>query len=215
MTKIYLSHFLNNQTPLYGGASDLEIIQTRDIAKGDTSNNSYLKMPNHAGTHLDYPRHFSSKGKNSNDYSANFWFFKNPFVLRYQAEENEIITLEKEIDTIPENIDFLIIDSGFQKHRGTKKFWNNNPGMSPESADLLRKRCPNLRIIGFDFISLTSYQNRRLGRIAHKKYLIENDILIIEDMDLSQLPNQIRGLYCFPLLMSKIDGAPITIIAEY
>jgi len=215
ITKIYLSHFLANQTPLYGGASDLEIVQTRNMTQGDTSNNSYLKMPNHAGTHLDYPRHFSSEGKHSDDYNADFWFFENPFVLAYQAQENEIITLKKEINIIPQNTDFLILNSGFQKYRGTRKFWNNNPGMSPESADLLRQRCPNLRIIGFDFISLTSYQNRPLGRVSHKKYLIENDILIIEDMDLSQLPDQIQKLYCFPLLIRKTDGAPITIIAEY
>ncbi len=213
--KIYLSHFLNDTTPLYGGASDLEIVQIRDMTQGDTSNNSFLKMPNHAGTHLDYPRHFSAEGKHSQDYSADFWFFENPFVLNYQASENEIITLEKEINTIPSETDFLILNSGFQRFRGTEKFWKNNPGMSPESADLLRKKCPDLRIIGFDFISLTAYQNRPLGRVSHKKYLIQNDILIIEDMDLSQLPNAIQKLYCFPLLISKIDGTPITIIAEF
>ena len=68
----------------------------------------------------------------------------------------------------------------------------------------------------FDFISLSSYQNRTLGRKSHKKFLIENDILIIEDMDLNYIKGKkIISISAFPLLIDQVDGSPITVIAEY
>ena len=50
--------------------------------------------------------------------------------------------------------------------------------------------------------------------ITHKEFLGVNNILLVEDMDLNNLILKIKKIYCFPLLVSKIDGAPVTIIAE-
>ena len=66
-----------------------------------------------------------------------------------------------------------------------------------------------------DFISLTSYQNREIGREAHKNFLGGNNpILLVEDMDLSKIENTPRKLICVPILVHGLDGSPVTIIAE-
>ncbi|MCK5699959.1 MAG: hypothetical protein KAI29_02365, partial [Cyclobacteriaceae bacterium] len=75
--------------------------------------------------------------------------------------------------------------------------------------------CPKLKIVGFDFISLSSYQNRMLGREAHKKFLVEHDILIIEDMNFSGLKGNISQLIALPIMIDQADGGPITVIAKY
>jgi kynurenine formamidase len=78
MSIIFLSYFLNANTPVYGGAKGSVLFEElRSISKGDTSNNLYLKFPNHIGTHIDFPRHFSDTGKSLNDYSADFWIFNH------------------------------------------------------------------------------------------------------------------------------------------
>ena len=173
-------------------------------------------MPNHVGTHIDFPRHFGVDGKTINDYTAEFWTFNNPFVLEYKAQVEEMINLSEGIlKEIPVETDFLLINTGFQKFRGTEKYWNNNPGLAPELAAPLKQRCPGLKVVGFDFISLSSYQNRMLGREAHRKFLLENDILVIEDMDFSQLRKDVKQVVALPLMIDQADGGPITVIASY
>jgi arylformamidase len=209
---IYLSHFINETTPLYGGVSNIKIFQDKSISNGDTANTNFLQFPNHCGTHIDFPNHFSDSGKTINDYPAEFWFFYKPFIIKYIAEENEIINLGSFIDSIPNETDFLIINTGFQKYRSEEKYWKNNPGIHPDSAYLLKQK--GVKVIGFDFISLSSYQNRELGRIAHKQFLIENDILIIEDMNLEGISSKLNKIISVPLLIDKINGVPITVIGE-
>lgn len=212
----YLSYYLDSKTPIYGGNVGIEIVKINDISKGDTANTKRISLHNHSGTHIDFPNHFLENGKFSSDYSADFWIFNNPYVIKISPEEDEIILLTKSlIETIPRETDFLILNTGFYKHRGGEKFWNNNPGMSPDLAKLLKLRCPNLRVLGMDTISLTSYQNRILGREAHRKFLGENNILLVEDMNLKNLTSQPVKLMCFPILIKGIDGCPVTIISEH
>lgn len=215
MAYTYLSHKLNNSTPQYGGADDIEIRPNSSILNGDSANSTLLHFPNHVGTHIDLPHHFSDTGKNLDDFNADFWVFQHPFVLNYRAQKEEIINFETELTEIPADTDLLIINTGFQKFRGEKEYWNNNPGLAPELAKKLRTCCPELKAVGFDFISLTSYQNRMLGREAHKSFLVENEILIIEDMDLSSVPVNLKSVTALPLMVENIDGGPITILAEH
>jgi len=213
-TYIYLSHFLDEDTVIYGGERSIKINKVRDLENGDTANTKTIFFHNHSGTHIDFPNHFINDGLKSDDYDANYWNFSYPFLINLPCNENCIIIPEMiSIDEIPIESDFIIIKTGFEKYRGGEKYWKNNPGLSPDLSQLLKKRCPNLKIIGMDFISITSFQNRELGRIAHKNFLGEN-LLLIEDMHLTELTKTPIDIVCLPLLMSGLDGAPITIIAK-
>jgi len=214
---IYLTHYINNFTPLYGGETAIAISDSNQISHGKSSNTKFLKFPNHTGTHVDFPRHFADTGKSINDYPPSFWKFTNIYIFTYPANCNEILS-DQQIDPrqIPINTDFLIINTRFGKERNTDKYWNNNPGLSPELATALKKKCPGMKAIGIDAISVSGYQNRKLGRIAHKEFLINNDILLIEDMKLDNIEDKtITSVIALPLLIDNTDGAPITIIAEY
>ena len=212
---LHLSYFLDKNTPLYGNAKGIDIVEDSSIEKGDSANTKVLTFPNHAGTHIDFPNHFFLDGKRSEDYPASFWIFENPFVLEINPQENELIVLTKnQLDLIPQDTDFLIFNTGFFRYRSQIKYWNNNPGVAPEVAKQLKTRCPNIRVLGMDFISLTSYQHRDVGKISHRQFLGELDILLVEDMDLRELHQQPKKIMCFPLLVTALDGAPVTIIAQ-
>lgn len=214
---LFLSYYINEQTPLYGGEKAILVEKRSEISKGASSNTKYLKLPNHSGTHIDFPNHFSDEGKIINDYPASFWKFKKVHVISYAAKHDEIIdeALVKNYD-IPVDTEFLIINTSFGSFREETAYWNNNPGLSPNLATPLKTRCPNLKAVGFDFISVSSYQNRLLGREAHKAFLLANDILLIEDMKLDEVHNKtLKSVTALPLLVDKIDGGPISIIAEY
>ena len=213
--KIYLSYLMDDLTPLYGGDYGVKMTCLRSIENGDSANTKLLEFNNHSGTHIDFPNHFSIQGKVVEDYDANFWIFDAPHLIEKEAIDNQIINLTNvQIHTIPENVDFLILKTGFSKFRNEERYWKSNPGIAPELAEKLKKRCPNLRVIGMDIISLTSFGDRPLGRISHNKFLIDNDILIVEDMYLDNLISQPKKIYCLPILRKGLDGSPVTIIAE-
>lgn len=211
----YLSYFLDDRTPLYGGKKGISINKIDDISKGDTANTKKISMHNHSGTHIDFPNHFFVDGKVSSDYDPNFWVFETPFMLNIKAKENQIICLGlSDLNKIPRETDFLILNTGFYKFRRLKKYWNNNPGIHPNLAYMLRERCPNLKILGMDFISLTSYQHRALGKVAHREFLGNNEILLVEDMKLDELKKSPSRIICLPILIRDVDGCPVTILAE-
>ncbi|MDH4262386.1 MAG: cyclase family protein [Spirochaetia bacterium] len=234
MKFVYLNHTLNRYTPLYGNSSGINIIKVRQILQGDTSNNTEVSMPLHSGTHVDASYHFDNEGKKISDYVADFWVFNHVYFIEINVEPSEIILmarLEKEFEKIPYESDFLIVKTGFEKYRNnvtTAKsnldvYIMNNPGFAPEVGIWLRQN-RKIRAIGFDFISLTSYQNRDLGRVAHRAFLsslpdgftkfVGDPVLIVEDMKLSEISKAPEQVIIAPLLVENADGAPVTIFAK-
>lgn len=222
---ILLNHILNSNTPLYGNSGDLEIKKVRQINKGDTSNNSTLYFPAHSGTHIDAPFHFDNEGKTLSQFPADFWICKHPFLICKGTSPNEIISLREDtLNTIPKETDFLILKTGFENYRQKEELKEtyifNGPGISPEIGFWLRQN-RNLKMIGFDFISLTSYSNRTLGREAHLAFLSKSTnkdlgppILIIEDMKLSELKNTPLKVIIAPMFFEDADGSPVTVLAH-
>jgi arylformamidase len=212
---IYLSYFMDDKTPIYGGSKGIKIKDNSSIENGDTANTKILSFHNHSGTHIDFPNHFILNGKKSDDYTADFWIFDNPFLIEVPVTDDELINIDHELlNSIPSNTDFLIFNTGFYKLRNDTKFWKHNPGFSPLMAEKLKLQCPYLRVIAMDTISLTSFQNRKIGRIAHKKFLGDSNLLIVEDINLKELNSQPKKIMCFPLMIKGIDGSPVSIIAE-
>ncbi|MBJ79711.1 MAG: hypothetical protein CMH60_00170 [Myxococcales bacterium] len=214
MDCFWLSHPIGKTTPLYGGAKNIELKDVRSIARGDTSNNTHLDFPNHSGSHVDAPYHFLADGKTITDYAPTEWIYESPLYIDYEAEEGELIEFEKLSQVLvdaPQEVDFILIRTGFEAKRGEDTYWQSNPGMHPDSAQDLKSRFPGLRAIGFDFISLSSYQHREIGRTAHKEYL-GRDILIYEDLSLENLDKPLTKVIALPLRIHKGDGAPCTMI---
>lgn len=209
MSVIFLSYFLKVDTPVYGGIEGTVLFEeSRSISKGNTSNNLYLKFPNHIGTHIDFPRHFSNTGKSLNDYPADFWIFNHVGFLNVS-----INSLEEECKNLSENIELLIVKTGFGELREEKVYWAEQPVVPASIAGMLKKRFPNLRVFGFDLISLTSQLDKAEGKKAHLAFLIEQNILVLEDMNLNNLFRTPQKVIIAPLQITNADGVPCTILA--
>ena len=217
--KLFLSFILNNSTPSYGNRDKLIISSKSKIVNGQGANTSSWSFSNnHIGTHIDTPHHFFENGKKTKDYEAGEFFYQNVFVFEKKCKEGKLISLNKEeLNSIPSNIDFLIIKTGYGKFRDIEKYHNDNPGLDSSLAALLKKRFLNLKAVGFDFISLTSWNHREHGRESHKSFLGNpNNFLIIEDMDLQKVNSQtiFNWVVVAPLRISDGNGGPVTIIAD-
>lgn len=213
-----LSHPLSEATVGFGGGRGFERKEASSIKCGKSSNSEFWAFPNHLGTHIDGPRHFSEVGDTIDSLEPAEWFFTNPYLATIALQEDELLQEGDWLTATPKSADILLLKSGFERFRGRKAYWNNNPGLSPSVGIWLRAHRPNLRAIGFDFISLTAFQHREIGRIAHREFLDPakegKPIMIVEDMKLSGIVVSPRQLIIAPLLVENSDGSPVTIFAE-
>ena len=209
MQPVFLSYFIDKSTPIYGGVEDMiKLYKDRSIQNGDTSNNLRLNFPAHVGTHIDFPYHFSNDGKMCHDYPASFWIFSKIGFLECSIEE-----VENKLCELPSHIELLILKTNFGKHRHDEVYWKEQPVIPAFFADLFKLNFPNLRIFGFDLISLTSKLDRNEGKNAHLNFLINNDILVLEDMDLSLISKTPHNVIVAPLQIHSADGVPCNVIA--
>ena len=101
------------------------------------------------------------------DYSAED-FVLRLFTLLKKFNLWDLFTLTiNELDQIPSDIEFLIIKTGYGKYREIDKYHNDNPGLHSSLANELKDRFHSLRAVGFDFISLTSWNHRDHGKVSH------------------------------------------------
>ena len=216
---LFLSHFLDDRTPAYGGGNAFQSIKTKDMTKGDSCNTAQWTLSNHIGTHIDAPRHFSQEGNTLDDYPADFWVFHNIAILDVSPVSPGHILSDKDlaIENLSVDTQLLLIKTGFSDLRTKPVYWHNNPGLHPNLADYFREYLPKLRVLGLDVISLSSFAQRALGREAHKAFLDhQRSILVIEDMDLSQLSSETRfnRVIVAPLRVAGSDASPCTVISE-
>lgn len=206
---IFLSYYIDLNTPIYGGVKDqIKIDYPRRINRRDHVNTSFLSFPNHIGTHIDFPFHFSDDGKKINDYPPEFWIFNNVGFVN-----SDFDTLESNLSKVNPEIEFLIVKTGFAKFRDKDVYWKKQPVIKSTTASFLKKKFKKLKVLGFDMISLTSQLDKDEGKKAHVAFLIENDILIIEDMKLDRLLETPSKVIVSPLRVSNIDGSPCTIFS--
>lgn len=211
----WLSHPLSSETPAYGNGEKMRIEPITRIANGDTANSSRFILPNHLGTHVDAPRHFFDSGPSLTDYPPEFWIFENPLLVDVPVEDGYLIGPMDVEKAISNETDILLLRTGYEKYRGTDRYWEHNPGLSPELAAWLRKNFPTLRMVGMDLISVTSRHHRITGRAAHRAFLDPglpgNSVLLIEDMALKHVNVSLKRLIIAPLRVNQVDSGSCTV----
>ena len=216
---IYLSYEMDPDTPSYGNGDSLSIKPANQINAGDSCNTAVWTFPNHLGTHIDFPKHFYEDGESFSSMPPKFFIAdKVGFIDISPVNIGEIITPDHIAShKVDSDVEILLIKTGFCEFRNKNVYWRGNPGMDPDLSGYLRSRFLDLRMIGFDSISLSSYANRGIGRQAHRSFLAgENPLLIVEDMDLSSISREINIIQIIvaPLPVRDADGAPCNIIAK-
>lgn len=213
-----MSHVLTRNTPSYGDRDEINIMPKSKIVDGLGANTSTLTFTNnHIGTHLDTPFHFCSDGKKTAEYSANDFYYTK--VARVKCPCSQAKLLQRDdlnLHNVPKDVEFLLIDMDYERYRNEDKFHNDNPGLHASLADDLRAEFKDLKIIGFDAISLTSWKYRPEGRQGHRAFLCgDHPFLIIEDVSFKNLgENEIDWAVVAPLRTSDGNGGPVTIMAK-
>lgn len=219
---IRLSYTLDDATPSYGNRDGFNYVSTSSIKNGGSANtSSWTFTCNHIGTHIDVPFHFSDNGKKTYEISIEEFIFDKVYLVEVPIDVACLIGPEHIscLVDIPKDIELLLIRTGYENCRYDEKYWKNGPGFDPRIANYFRVNFPNLRCIGFDFISISSWAYRAKGRLAHKEFLAPEDggryILAIEDMMLSEVKRPIDSVIVAPIFCADGNGGPVTVYAKY
>ena len=196
---------LFNDLPTYPGDPGIEISNWRSLSKGDSANVSMVSFGAHTGTHVDAPAHFiEGAGKVEN--------------LPLDALIGEAVVVEAPDER-------RVIDEDFVKAhvaQGTARvlfktrnsaFWNEPKPqfhtdftyLTVEAATLLRDQ--GAKLVGIDYLSIE--KSKSPGHPTHIA-LLSRGIVILEGLNLSDIPAGRYELICLPLkLRSELgDGAP-------
>lgn len=216
---LWLSYPLSEKAPVYGGSKGFHAEPVNRIAVGNSCNTETWHLPNHCGTHVDAPRHFYEEGWSLDLFPPEFWVFKQVELIEIAPPlSSNLLETGAVLPLIKNNPELLIIKTGICYERDTKSYWENNPGLDPELGPALRDSFPALRAVGIDSISISSWQDRALGRKAHRAFLDPargQEFILVEDMDLRLVSRDKIPLQVIiqPLLAENADGAPCSILA--
>ena len=213
---IPISYPLNTGTPLYPGTSGIKIVAEKSMSRGDSANTSIITMSSHAGTHVDVPRHFCQKGRSVFDTFQRVNSFSPTYCIILPAIADQGIRADDLIELISEKGDAeaILIRTGSCELRSTDpaSYASEHPWVHADVAELLRKGCPKLRLLGIDTISISTPAHRLEGRNSHRAFLChKNPICLLEDADLSSVLSVDRfTLTLFPWLIEDLDSVPVT-----
>jgi arylformamidase len=225
MTRVlrYLSHELDENTPVFGANGPVRISVDADFTTGPYLQH-LIQTVNHNGTHVDVPRHFCPEGRTLSDLPADMWHFRHVALADLPVEDDHVV-VPADLESVLADVDLLGVEAlvfrtGFGVYRRTdpERYLTRNPGFSPESAAWLFAHTPMLRGMFCDIPSYTPYSDMATGIAFHQRALGQGHddpfIMLFEDVDLSEPMDGIEEIWALPLRLRDLDGAPVTIVAH-
>lgn len=190
--------------PVWPGDPAISVEPAKRIARGDAANVSLLSLGNHTGTHVDPPSHFIEGGR-SIDQLDPLALLGPAWVIELADARGEVSAADLESAGIPRGAERLLIKTPNSGTLGPgKSFRENFACLSVGAAGWCVDR--GLLLVGVDYLSI----ERRDAPKEHPVHraLLAAGVVIVEGLDLSQVPAGAGELMCLPLLVAGGDGAP-------
>ena len=188
---------ISSATPIYKTDPGVEFGSHRQIANGDSANVSKVSFGVHTATHVDAPNHFIDGAKRVHELDPQ----KLVGPCRVIEVPNDIVAIE------PEHVgDISGVKRVLFKTRNSA-FWaepelgfrTDFTYLTPDTAKFLVDN--GVVLVGIDYLSIE--KSGSPGHPVHITFL-EKEVVILEGVDLREVPAGDYELMCLPL---KYDGA--------
>lgn len=220
MNFVCLSHPIIEKNGVRFSGNPNNIIKRVTSVQKNDSNTFKASIFSHNSTHLDTPYHFFSNGKELKDYNINDLIFTKVQVLSIRLNYGQLITEnDMKMLHIEPNTEALLLKSGLKRTTYSSEYVNNSPGFYSSAALWLRSKT-NIKLLGIDWISISSPSHIKEGIKSHKIFLREGSdkkpILLLEDVNMINLLDdvKIKRLFIVPFIQLFPDGGPVTVLAE-
>ena len=200
---------VSESVPVYEGDPTVKIEVSQSMANGGDANVSRISFGLHTATHVDAPNHFIDGTRRVHELELDCLIGK----CRVLEIEDSVMAIEpKHIGDI-ENIERILFktrNSAFW-NEPEKGFRTDFTYITPEAADVLAGR--NLKLVGIDYLSVEKF-----GSADFRTHivLLEKEIVILEGLDLREVPGGDYELICLPMkyIGGAGDGAPARTILQ-
>lgn len=198
---------LTNEMPTYPGDFGIEISAWSSLANGDSANVTQLNFGAHTGTHVDAPAHFIEGAAKVE--SLPF----ESLVGKAQVVELPNSSVSIDLQFVSEQcratrILFKTRNSSYWGNSSTE-FRKDFTYLELEAAKYLAEQ--GVKLVGIDYLSIEQFgQKNHPTHIA----LLSHGVVIVEGLNLSEVPAGEYELICLPLRISsgQGDGAPARVI---
>jgi arylformamidase len=188
---------------VYPGNPPISITAVQSIAQGDTANVSRIDLGSHTGTHVDAPLHFMDGGAGVDELPLDV--LVGP--ARLVAFGDEVMSVgEAELRRYDlRGVTRLLLRTRNSAWlaSGSAEFHPDFTHVAPDGAEYLVSI--GIRLVGVDYLSVEQFRSPH--HRTHKT-LLSNGVVIVEGLVLSEPPPGDYELYCLPMLLAGIDGAP-------
>lgn len=198
---------IKNEMPVWPGDPAVQNHLISAIQNGDEANVTCIRMSAHTGTHIDAPRHFIESGETIDNLDLNILM-----------GEMEIIDIDSSV-TLIEKSTLEAIEKHQWKERVFFKTRNSSlkllekntftqdfTALSPDAAEYLIHH--GVRLVGIDYLSIAPFENGAETHVA----LLQKSIIVVEGLNLSEVPAGIYDLIALPILLRNADGAPARVL---
>jgi arylformamidase len=178
------------------------IERVREIAKGANANVSRLVCGVHVGTHVDAPVHFIDGSTGVEAIPLRLLIGRAYVVHLPNVSVIDEDTLEGSgIPPRTRRVLFKTSNSSYWAE-GEHKFKKDFVAIDASGASWLVQK--KVKLVGIDYLSVAPFN---ASRETHH-ILLENGVVVVEGLNLSEVNQGRYMLYCLPLKIIGSDGAP-------
>lgn len=206
--KIYdISVLVCDGTPTWPGDPKLTMRLACSIARGDAANVTHLAMGAHTGTHMDAPFHFVANGAGIEQ-----------LPLETLIGPCRVFDLTNVTDNITaaalEKCDWRGVTRALFKTRNSRHWAQDDREFDKEFTALAADSAAHLvehgvKLVGIDYLSVEAF-----GSKAHPVHetLLGMGVVIVESLNLSEVPAGDYELIALPVKLKGADGAPARVV---
>lgn len=198
-----LSHSIVSGMPQWPGDTQaLRVVRSREHGPG-SHESSRVEFGCHVGTHVDAPRHFL-KGAGGVDDMPLDRYAGAAVVVRTGPDAAPGALPAALLDGVDlTGIEFVLFDTGWARHWGQPRYYEDWPWLSPELA--ARLAAAGLKGVGLDTPSLDAFD----GHLAHDICAAAGMVNLENLADLSALPARGFRVLALPLKLAATEASPI------
>jgi arylformamidase len=188
---------------VYPGNPPISITLMQSIARGDTANVSRLDLGSHTATHVDAPLHFMAGGAGVDALPLDV-LIGRARLIAFPDDVMRVGEAELRRHDLTGVTRLLIrTRNSAWLATGDPKFHEDFTHVAPDGAAYLVSI--GVRLVGVDYLSVEQFHSAE--HRTHRT-LLDNSVVIVEGMVLSEPPPGDYDLYCLPMLLAGLDGAP-------
>lgn len=203
MTIFDISLAISPGMPLWPGEPAVEFTPVNSIDHGDHINLTRLAMSVHGGTHVDSPHHFLNDRRTTDTLSLDV--LTGPCYVTQLPDDMDEISAEV-LERVPIGAGTSRLLFGTRNSRlwakEQKLFQKDFVSVTQDGAEWLVNH--GIKLVGVDYLSVAAFEEPDPAY----KVLLKAGVVVVEGLDLSRVPRGFYDLYCLPLKLAGVEGAP-------